>query len=372
MAITLTKQPAAFFNCTGPAIFEFTTDAAVGNFDDYVCDIYIKSAYTTKTAVIRNIFPNTNTRIFTVDVAEFMKSLQLNNFEFDFTGSKNYGVEKFTLDIKIRDGSVPADDVFSFNDYYFDNLVFTDGLTSVDQTDEAVYSILGERLIFDNYANPINAANNTFLTPKVIEICKGFDNYIPIFINERTANTITAGGVSSNIPDVKGVGYGLLSAGQLAAVNSLREITTNNQNAGRKLYAYPFVKGCAPVVQLRFFNPLGGFSYFYAEIADQTADRSKVTFYDRAFSNENENKSAAVQSDNEYKNGLAFSGSKIIGLKQNFDFLLRSPKIEMNLKEYNGNDIFIECEIVGSSADRFTNFDYKLTAKISNSGNFKL
>jgi len=52
--------------------------------------------------------------------------------------------------------------------------------------------------------------------------------------------------------------------------------------------------------------------------------------------------------------------------------MLRAPKIEMNLKQLNGNDIFIECEVTGSQASLMRSFDYILKAKIVNSGNFKL
>jgi len=52
--------------------------------------------------------------------------------------------------------------------------------------------------------------------------------------------------------------------------------------------------------------------------------------------------------------------------------LLRSPKVEMNLKQLNGNDVFIECEVTGVAAKQYRTFDFQLKAKITNSGNFKL
>lgn len=372
MAITLIKTPALFFNCTAPVIFEFTTDAVIGNFDDYVCDILIYSLYANKTAVIRNIFPNTQTKVFSVDTSEFLKALQLNGFEFNFAGSKNLAVEKFTLDIKIRDGSQPDSDIFSFDDYYFDNFIFTDGLNSVDNRSVQYYSILGERLLFDNFTNPLVIDKLTFLTPEVIEVCKGFDNYISIFNNQLSGQSVTVGGIASALAPVFGVGTYKLTNTQIDLITSLREVTSTNQNPAKKLFAFPFKDSCNPIIQFRFFNPKGGFSYFYAVKAAQTSDRSKVTFYDRAYINENENKSANVQSDSEYKNQIEFKGSKIIGLKENFDFLLRSPKVEMNLKQLNGNDVFIECEVLGNSADRYSHFDFNLSAKITNSQNFKL
>lgn len=371
MAITITKQPALFFNCTNPAIFEFTTDSVVGNFDDYVCDVVLSSAYTTKTAIIRNVFPNTKTKIFSVDISDFLKSLQLNAFEFDFNGTKNLSIEKFTTSLKIRDGSVLEEDIFSFDDYYFDNFVFTDGLSAIDSNNSILFSILGERLLFDNFNNLLLQDKLTFLTPEVIEICSGFNNYISVFNNEINNQTISVNGIVGNIPYQKGVSTYLFSTGQLP--KSKTEITCSNQNTNKKLFSVPFYfSPCDKIVQFRFYNQKGGFSFFYAAIDSQNEDRSKITFYERSYINENENKSGLVQSDSEYKNELKFKGSKNIQLKELFQFLLRSPKVEMNLKELNGNDLFIECEVVGSSADQYLTFDFNITAKISNTGNFKL
>lgn len=372
MAITIIKQPAQFFNCTSPVIFEFTTDSVVGNFDDYVCDVVITSVWANKTAVIRNVFPNTQTKIFSVDASEFFKALQLNGFEFDFGGAKNLSVEKFTTSLKIRDGSVPNDDVFRFDNYIFDNFVFTDGVGAIDNLDGVYFSILGERLLFDKFANPIVDNLLTFLTPDVIEVCKGFDNYISIFQNELTGNSVTVGGISSAITAVDGVATYKLTDPQVAAVKSLIPITCTNQNPAKTLQAFDYREINDTVVQFRFFNPKGGFSYFYAAVDSNNSDRSKVAFYDRNYYNENENKSPAVQSGSVYKNEISFKGSKIKELHELFDMLLRSPKVEMNLKQLNGNDVFIECEVTGTAAKQHRTFDFQLRAKITNSGNFKL
>jgi hypothetical protein len=368
MAITILKQPAQFFNCTNPAIFEFTTDAVVGNFDDYVCDVVITSLYSSKTAIIKNVFPNTKTKIFSVDASEFFKSLQLNGFEFNFEGSKNLSIEKFTTSLNIRDSSIPDADIFSYNNYYFDNFVFTEGTGAVDASDLDSYSILGERLLFDSFVNLIPANKLTFLAPTVIEVCEGFTNTVSIFLNELTGNTLSVNGLTGNITNVKGVSTYTITSPQVASIKSLRELTTSNQNTAKKISAIDFKRGCAKVVQFRFFNHLGGFSHFFAEIDADTDDRSKITFYDRSYNNENENKSPSVQSGGEYKRDISFKGNKIIILKELFTMLLRSPKIEMNL----GEGIYIECEISGSSASRYTHFDYQMKATIKNTGNFKL
>lgn len=373
MAITISRKPGLFFNCTSPAIFEFTTDSTVGNFDDYVCDLYITSQYSNKTAKIPNIFPNTKTKIFTVDASEFFKALQLNGFEFDFAGTKNLSIEKFTLNFQIRNGADLQDDAFIFDNYVFDNFVFTEGVNSVDTATDYNYSILGERLLFDSFTNPLVENKNTFLEPDTIEVANGFDNVVSVFLNERTGNFITVAGEMSAVADVAGVGHHVLSVAQVDAINSMREITVNTPNPDKKLFAYPFnYAPCDKVVQFRFFNSKGGYSQFYATLSDQKSDRSKVEFFNRNFNNENENKSPAVQGSADYSNTMDFKGTKIAYLKENFDLLLRSPKVEMNLKNINGNDLFIECEVTGSFADRYSHFDFNLSAKIKNTSNFAL
>lgn len=372
MAITITKQPTQFFHCTSPVIFEFTTDSVVGNFDDYVADVVITSEWSTKTAIIRDIFPNTTTKVFSVDASEFFKSLQLNGFEFDFEGTKNLAVEKFSTSLKIRDSSVPSDDSQSFDNYTFDNFIFTDGVGAIDDTGGVYFSILGERLLFDKFANPITDDSLTFLSPDVIEVCEGFDNYISIFVNELTGNSVTVAGITSVITDVDGVATYLLTPEQVAAVKSLRDITCTNQNPAKTLQAFDYREPNNNVVQFRFVNPKGGFSYFYAAVDSNSSNRSKVTFYDRNYYNEDERKSPAVQSGVTYKNDLILKGSKIMVLYELYDMMLRSPKIEMNLKQLNGNDVFIECEVTGSAAKQYRTFDFQLTASITNGGNFKL
>jgi len=372
MAITLITQPALFFNNTSAVIFEFTTDSVVGNFDDYVCDVVIRSLYADRSAIIRNIFPNTETKIFSVDAQEFFKALQLAGFDFRFDGTKNLSVEKFETSLKIRDGSIPEDDLFTFDNYVFDNFVFTDGLSAIDDLTGTYFSILGERLLFDKFTNPLAVDKVTFLTPAVIEICRGFDNYISVFINEMVGNTLSVAGISGNIPNVKGVSTYKLTDPQLNAVRSLRAVTTSNQHPDKKLQAIDFKSdtGCDPIVQFRFYNSKGGFSYFYSAIDTDNADRSKIEFYDDDYHNENQFRSGSVQSKSEYKKEISFKGSKIKELKELFDMLLRAPKVEMNLKQLNGNDVFIECEITGTSAGLFRTFDYMLKAKITNTGNF--
>jgi len=371
MAITILKQPALFFNCTNPAIFEFTTDASIGNFDDYVCDVFVKSLYTNKTAVIRNVFPNTITKIFSLNIADFLKSLQLKDFDFIFSETKNLAIEKFNLEFNIRDNNLPSPEVFSYNDYYFDNFVFTIGTSSVDtDTSEPFYSILGEKTLIDK-ANTLVANTNDFLTPETIEVCNGFKTSVSVWQNEAvTPDFLLVDIYQESIPQPKGVGTVFLSDDQTASINSLTPIYLKNNN--KKIYAYPFNRDCVDIIQFRFYNSKGGFSYFYAVAKSSNETRSKVTFYENDYFNENENNSAQVQSSSEFSNKLEFSGIKIIELKPLFSDLLRSPKIEMNLKQLNGNDYFIETEVTGTSADQYTHFDFKLSATIKNTGNFKL
>lgn len=375
MAITVTKSPALFSHCTSAQIFEFTTDAEVGNFDDYVCDVFIRSNYNDKTAVIRNVFPNTVTKVFSVDVSEFLKALQLNAFEFDFNAAaKSNAVESFQIELAIRDGSQPASELQSFNDYYFDNLIFTDGLDSIDTETVSNYSILGERLLLDKGENALAADKLTFLAADTIEVCKDFADGVSIFQNEMTGQNIGTTYVIENLPNTKGVVTHIFTELQKADINSLTEIICTNQYPDKKLFAFPFKAAdpCDKVVQFRYYNPRGGFSYFYAVASEDTSDRSKSTFYERSYTNEHEHKSPAVQASTESRTVLQFKGSKIAALKETFGHLLRSPKIEMNLSQINGNGFFVECEISGSSADRYTHFDFNIMATFKNSDTFRL
>lgn len=312
--------------------------------------------------------------MFSVDASEFFKALQLNGFEFDFAGTKNLSIEKFETSLKIRDGSVPDDEFFHFDAYVFDNFVFTDGVGAVDDLTGTYFSILGERLLFDKFANPLVVDKLTFLTPEVIEVCRGFDNYVSIFVNQLVGNTLSVAGITSAIPNATGVSTYKFTDAQLNAIRSLLTVTTTNQNPAKTLQVYDFKNDtdCGPVIQFRFPNTKGGFSYFYSQIDSKTADRTKVTFYDRNYNNENEYKSPSVQSGSDYSNIINCKGSKIKQLKELFDMMLRAPKVEMNLKQLNGNDVFIECEVTGSQADLARSFDYTLRAKIMNSGNFNL
>lgn len=361
MAITIIQEPNTFFNCTDRAIIEFTTDSNLGSTDNYLADVLIKSSYSNKTAVIRNVPYNTYTKIFWVDISDFIKTLQLYDFNFNFNGTKNLSVEKFEISIKVKDGSIIDDTTYSFDDYFFDNVVFTDGISVIDSSNIIKYSILGERLMFDNNNNKLFSNSLTFLAPENIEYCNGFDNYISVFNNEMNNQSLIVNSVLSPINYTKGVSTALLPNG----INNVTEIECTNQTLNTKLFAIPYnFINCDKIVQFRFYNNKGGFSYFYSDIDSHIENRSKVTFVKTIDKD--------VQYRSEYKSELKFKGSKNIKLKELFSMLLRSPKVEINLKQINGNDFFIECDIQGSMTDTYLTYEYNLTAKIENTGNFNL
>lgn len=365
--ITILKRPGKFVNNTTAVIYEFTTDANIGNFDDYVCDVFIKSDYSTKTAIFRNVLPNRLTKIFSVNIADFLLSLQKNKFDFDFLGTKNLAIEKFTIQLNIRDGSQPAAELFSFDDYIFDNFVFTHSLSVVDTNNlEKIYSILGSRNFDENL--PLHLENkNHFASPNTIEICEKFSSTISCFTNESVSNIISVAGITSaNSNNKKGINTFVFSNLQLQSIKSLCKLTLTNCNDF--IFAYPFDATGKEVVQFRFYNSKGGFSYFYAESKSESEARSKVEFFNNNYYNENELKSTKIQSNSDYKKTIDFSGSKIIQLKDLFSELLKSPKVEVLINQ----NYFSECEVTGTSADRYTHFDYKLTIKIDGNDNFKL
>ena len=364
MAITVIKQPALFFNSTNPVIFEFTTDSVVGNYDDYLLDVVITSEWRNATATVKNIPPNTATKVFSVNLQDFFKALQLKDFNHEFDKVKNFGIEKFSTSLIIKDGSQPDDDSYLFDEYFFDDFLFTASSNQLDSYTGEFFSMLGTKNVFDSYFNPFNPALNTILAPETIEICNGFNNYISVFQNDRNLNTVQINALFASIPGALGVGTCLLTTSQIASVKGLTQLTVNNQNTAYKCWVLPFIPtSCSSVVQFRFFNKRGGYSFFYSSIDSVNADRSKIEFYNNNYYNEKENISPTIQASSEYKKEISLKGSKNISLLELFDNLLQSPKVEVNLKEVNGNDYFIEVEVTGNLAKQRLSFDYILKLK---------
>src|SRR6187402_1253283 len=103
MAITFQKQPLKYFNVNEPAIFEFTTDEDLGvNPTDLVADLLIKSNYSAREYTIKNILPKYQSGVFRIDVSGYLKSLMLDNFEFEFTSSnKQFAIESYQIGVAI-------------------------------------------------------------------------------------------------------------------------------------------------------------------------------------------------------------------------------------------------------------------------------
>src|SRR6187402_2141402 len=134
MAITFQKQPLKFFNVNEPAIFEFTSDSDLGvNPNDLVADLELKSLYTVRRYTIKNILPKYGTGVFRTDVSGFLKSLMLDNFEFDFNSpNKQYTVEAFQIGVAIH--AENGADIFAA-EYVFDSgYVFDTTFIFAEQT----------------------------------------------------------------------------------------------------------------------------------------------------------------------------------------------------------------------------------------------
>ena len=365
MAITVSKQPALFFNATNPVIFEFTTDSEVGNYDDYLVDVVITSEWRNATATIKNIPPNTKTKVFSINCQEIFKALQLKDFDYDFSKNKNFGIEKFSTSLIVKNGALPDDSTYFFDGYTFDDFVFIESANQVDSYTGIFFSMLGTKYQSDKFFNPTIPTVNTILAPNAIEVCSGFNNYLSVFQNESNLNTVNINNLFASIPEIEGVGTALLTTQQVESVKGMTLLSVNNGNAAYKHYVTNF-KGidCVPIVQFRFFNRKGGYSYFYSQIDSNNSNRSKVEFYNNSYYNENENISPQVQASAEYNNEFSFKGSKMIELQELFEDLLRSPKVEVNMKQVNGNDFFIEAELTGSKANQMLTFDYILKLKI--------
>jgi hypothetical protein len=376
MAITVIKEPSLFLNNTNPAIFEFTDDTPLPN-EDKILDLRINSLYSNKTFLYTGIVPNITTGVFSVDISGFLLSMQKDGFNFKFNLPNNqYSIEKFKLDLIIRDSTIPVSTDIIFDEYLFGSFLFgtTDG-SQLGQTTDYFYSILGDRNFFSVKTIQLLEDKMQFLTSDYHEVCEGFQNTISIWANENATITdfTTVNGVNQFMTPVKGVIQQPISANQLATFYRTATITTTKQNQLQTTYLYKFIRlACEKVVQFRFYNKHGGYSYFYFTPVSNNSTRGKSEFYDASYRNENENTTGQVLASIDADQTMNFEGIKVIALSESFTQLLQSPKIEINLKELTGNDFFIEVEITGNKSDRFNVFEYNLSAKLSSNKNFVL
>lgn len=370
MAITFQKQPLNFFNVSEPAIFEFTSDADLGvNPNDLLADLELKSLWTNRRYVIRNIMPNYNTGVFRVDVAGFLKSLMLDNFAYRFENpNKQYSIEAFSVGVDVRpeNATDPMGDAYVFDSgYIFDEtFVFADSVPNDNQTLTGFYPQLGISQISENVQVQKDATKLNILAPRYVEFAEGFVQTLSVFVGDlaTTPKQIIVDGVTSVLPAGKGVSTGPISDAQVAKMYLPTPITTSLNNPQIPVYGVSYKpEDCEDTLQFRFYNSFGGYSYFYAPKMPSRAGRSKSEFINNAFYNQQEGRSSEVQRSADYTEELVLSGNKIRELQELFRELLRSPKIEVLLPRG-----YTECKLKGQINVRKNDFEYTINVDIAN------
>lgn len=370
MAITFKKQPLKYFNVNEPAIFEFTSDEDLGvNPNDLVADLLLKSLYSVRTYTIKNILPKYESGVFRIDVAGYLKSLMLDNFEYDFNSSnKQYTVEKFHIGVAIHSengADIFADEYVFDSGYIFDTTFVFAEQTPNDNTEVVFFPVIGISQLDEPVKAQLDETKLNMLSPKYVEFASGFANTISIFADELAVGTprvVTVDGVNSSVPSTKGVATAPISDAQIAKMYLPALITTSLNNAAIPVYGISYKEqDCEDTLQFRFYTSYGGYSYFYTPKEGLTANRSKSDFINNDFYNAQELKSKRRQREVDTKRTLNLSGIKTLLLQETFLELLSSPKIEVLLPRG-----FTECEVVGNFNQRKLDFEYSLTVTVSN------
>lgn len=376
MAITFQKQPLTFFNVNEPAIFEFTSDADLGvNPNDLVADLLLKSLYNVRSYTIKNILPKYESGVFRIDVSEYLKSLMLDNFEFDFNSSnKQYAVESFQIGVAIHSENstdIFADEYVFDSGYIFDTTFVFAEQTPNDTADLGFYPILGMSQLAEPVRQQLDPAKLNFIGPKYQEFASGFTNTISIFVNNNNVGAgrnLIVDGVSTFIPTTLGVATAPVSEGQIAKMYLPALMTTSLNNPAIPVYGIAYKEDlCENTLQIRFYTSYGGYAYFYTRREGQTANRSKTDYVNNNFYNAQELKNTRKQRDVDYKETLPLAGVKRLELQETFLELLRSPKVEILLPRG-----FTECEVRGDFNLRKFDFEYTLNVTISNENQITL
>lgn len=376
MAITFQKNPLKYFNVNEPAIFEFTSDEDLGvNPNDLVADLLLKSLYTSRMYTIKNILPKYESGVFRIDVSEYLKSLMLDNFEFDFdSANKANTIEAFQIGVAIH--SENATDIFG-DEYIFDSgyifdttFVFAEQSPNDNITND-FFPIMGQSQLAEPVRQQYDETKLNFVGPKYQEFASGFTNTISIFVHENNLTVprnVIVDGVTSLIPTTKGVATATITEGQIAKMYLPILITTDLNNPDIPIYGIAYKEDyCENTLQFRFYTSYGGYCYFYVPREGQTANRGKSDFVNNNFYNAQELKTPRKQRDVDYKEVLPLSGTKRLELEEIFKELLRSPKVEVLLPRG-----FTECEVSGSMNKRKFDFEYTLSVNITNENGISL
>jgi len=377
MAITFSKQPLKFFNVNEPAIFEFTSDADLGvNPNDLVADLEMVSQYTTRRYTIKNILPKFGTGVFRVDVAGYLKSLLMDNFNFEYDNpNKQYTIERFSIGVAVHaenGADIFADEYVFDSGYIFDTtFIFAEQTPNDSETDDAFYPIVGISELSEALKPQKDLTKLNIIAPKYLEFATGFVNTLSVFVGELVSapgSVVNIGGISSAITPIVGVANVPLTDAQIDKMYLPALITTSLNNPLIPCYGIKY-KGeeCEDTLQFRYFTSYGGWAYFYTAKEAMTANRSKTEFINNNFYNVQDGKSSRVQRAGESKKQMSLSGVKQIELTEAFIELLNSPKVEVLMPRG-----FIECEVTGNYNLKKFDFDYTLTVIVSNENGITL
>lgn len=376
MAITFQNTPLKFFNVNEPAIFEFTSDEDLGvNPNDLVADLELKSLYTNRKYTIKNILPKYGTGVFRIDVSGYLKSLLLDNFEYDYNSSnKQYTYEKFQIGVSVH-AENPADpfgDEYVFDSGYIFDTTFVFAELVPNDTDAAdFYPIVGMSQTSEAPRPLPRDTRIHVLGPKYMEFAEGFTNTVSLFVGQLASEPglfVIVGDAAVPIVPIVGVSTTELTDNQISKMYLPALIDTYLANTDILVYGISYKESdCEDTLQFRYFTSYGGYAYFFTPKEALTASRGKTDFVNNDFYNQQEGKSARRQRAAEYKEQLSLSGVKQIELRETFLELLRSPKIEVLLPRG-----YTECEVTGSHNLRKMDFEYTLNVDIANENQMQL
>lgn len=377
MAITFQKQPLKYFNVNEPAIFEFTSDEDLGvNPNDLVADLQIKSMYSSRMYTIKNILPKYETGVFRLDVSGYLKSLMLDNFEFDFNSSnKQYTVEHFSIGVSIHaenSTDIFADEYVFDSGYIFDTtFIFAEQSPNDSETDTSFFPVLGMSQLEEPVRVQMDETKLNILAPKYIEFAEGFTNTLSVFVHENnlvTPRNVTVGGVNTLIPTTKGVATAPISDAQIAKMQLPALITTSLNNAAIPVYGLAYkADDCENTLQFRFYTSYGGYCYLYFKKEAVKGVRGKSEFINNDFYNAQELKTSRRMREGKYTGTMNLTGVKDLRLLGAFEEMLKSIKVEVLLPRG-----YTECELIGNVNERKFDFEYSLTVTISNENQMSL
>jgi hypothetical protein len=370
MAITFQKQPLNFFNVNEAAIFEWTSDADLGvNVNDLVADLELKSLYTDRRYVIKNILPNFGTGVFHVDIQRYIKSLMLDNFEYRFESpNQAFTIEAFSIGVDVRPENYinTLGDAFVFDSgYVFDEtFIFAEFSPSDELVNLGFFPQIGISPLSENVRIQKDPTKLTILAPRYVEFAEGFNQTVSVFAGAlaTTSKVLSVEGITSIIPAGLGVRLAPITEEQINEMYLPTLITTSLNNGDIPVYGISYkASDCEDTLQFRFYTSYAGYSYFYTPKEALTAARNKTEAINNDFYNQQEGRSTEVQRSVDYAEGLALSGNKALELQDLFKELLRSPKVEVLLPRG-----FTECKVRGQMNVRKLDFEYSLNVDIAN------